>query len=100
MLARCKTVGGDAEAQFSVRDCYDHGHAVQKDFVEAIKWYRKSAAQNYAAAQFNLCLCYVMGRSIARDELTAYQWLSLATAQGINSSKPERFSSLVGKPGD
>jgi TPR repeat protein len=77
VLARSKAVGGDAEAQFIVGDCYDHGHAVQKDFVETIKWYRKSAAQNYAAAQFNLCLCYVMGRKHRQGRVNG---LSMALA--------------------
>ena len=33
-----------------------------KGYVEAVKWYRKAAEQNYAEAQFNLGLCYENGQ--------------------------------------
>jgi len=33
-----------------------------KGYVEAVKWYRKAAEQNYAEAQSNLGLCYEKGQ--------------------------------------
>ena len=48
---------GDAEAQFNLGFCYDDGRGVEKDYGEAVKWYRKAAEQNFAPAQFNLGYC-------------------------------------------
>ena len=35
-----------------------YGQGVQKDYKEAVKWYRKAAEQGYAKAQFNLGFMY------------------------------------------
>src|SRR6202142_3725880 len=55
---------GDAEAQFNLGFCYDDGRCVEKDYGEAVKWYRKAAAQNFAPAQFNLGYCYANGQGV------------------------------------
>ena len=34
--------------------------------VEAVKWFRKAAEQNYAVAQYNLGVCYEQG--VAKNE--------------------------------
>src|ERR1043166_7235845 len=34
LAQKAKAATGDAEAQFIVGDSYDHGHGVEKDFVE------------------------------------------------------------------
>ena len=42
----------------------DHRGGVMGDkgYVEAVKWYRKAAEQNYAEAQFKLGVCYEKGQ--------------------------------------
>ena len=47
------------EAQYNLGVCYAKGQGVAKDEVEAVKWYRKAAEQNYAEAQYDLGYCYV-----------------------------------------
>jgi len=37
---------------------------VAKDEVEAVKWYRKAAEQNYAKAQYDLGFCYYNGEGV------------------------------------
>ncbi|KAB2645301.1 MAG: SEL1-like repeat protein, partial [Verrucomicrobia bacterium] len=45
-LAReAKAKQGDADAQFNLGVCYESGNGVAKDYVEAVKWYRKAAEQ-------------------------------------------------------
>jgi TPR repeat protein len=34
--------------------------------MEAVKWFRKAAEQNFAVAQYNLGVCYEQG--VAKDE--------------------------------
>src|SRR6266496_1681980 len=58
---KAKAEAGDAESQVEFALRYDKGEGVAKDQVEAVKWYRKAAEQNYAKAQFNLGVCYDEG---------------------------------------
>ena len=55
--------------------------------MEAVKWYRKAAEQNYAAAQYNLAICYERGDGVAKDWAEAYKWLLLAARQGDEDAK-------------
>jgi S1-C subfamily serine protease len=55
--------------------------------VEAVKWYRKAAEQNYAPAQFMLGLCYAQGRGVAKDYVESYKWTLLAASQGDKDAK-------------
>ena len=43
-----------------------NGQGVAKDQVEAVKWYRKAAEQNYAKAQYNLGVCYEQAKAWRR----------------------------------
>ena len=52
-----------------------------KDHVEAVKWYRKAAEQNYAEAQYNLGVCYTNGQGVAKDAVEAVKWFRKAAEQ-------------------
>ncbi|MEG1553077.1 MAG: sel1 repeat family protein, partial [Kiritimatiellia bacterium] len=56
---------------------------------EAVKWYRKAAAQGYANAQTNLGICYAKGEGVARDEAEAVKWWRKAAEQGVAEAKKE-----------
>src|ERR1035441_3273195 len=61
---------GDAQCQYELGCAFSFGDfGVVKDYVEAVKWYRKAAAQNLAAAQYNLGVCYYSGEGVAKDEV-------------------------------
>ena len=60
---KAKAEGGDSESQVELGFRYEQGKGVAKDQVEAAKWYRKAAEQNYAEAQNNLGVCYERGRA-------------------------------------
>ena len=53
-----------------------------KNPTEAVKWYRRAAAQGNAAAQNNLGVAYQTGEGVPMDYVEAYKWLNLAAAQG------------------
>jgi len=55
--------------------------------VEAVKWYRKAAEQNFAAAQYNLGICYYRADAGTEDWAEVYKWLSLAAMQGHEGAK-------------
>ena len=76
-----KAEKGDAKAQFTLGNCYYLGQGVTKDYVEAVKWYRKAAEQNNADAQANLGLCYYNGDGVAKDQVEAVKWYHQAAEQ-------------------
>jgi len=55
---KAKAEAGDADSQVELGLRYLDGKDVPKNQVEAVKWYRKAAEQNYAVAQNNLGNCY------------------------------------------
>jgi TPR repeat protein len=55
---------------------------VAKDEVEAVKWFRKAAEQNYATAQYQLGVCYAKGRGVAADMAEAMRWYRKAADGG------------------
>jgi S1-C subfamily serine protease len=55
--------------------------------VEAVRWYRKAAEQNYADAQHNLGFCYANGIGVAKDYVEGYRWSLLASAQGNEAER-------------
>ena len=82
-----KAKQGNARAQLMLGICYYLGKGVAKDFVEAVKWYRKAAEQGDAGAQFLLGDCYVIGEGVAKDFVEAYGWYNLASATHKNAAE-------------
>lgn len=84
---KAKAERGDAESECVVGQCYYQGKGVEKDAVEAVRWLRMAADQNYATAQFNLGVCYEYGTGVEKDDAEASKLYSLAAAQGDQSAK-------------
>ena len=80
---KTKAEKGDAEAQFAVGWDYATGMGVERDDVEAVKWYRKAAEQNYAPAQYNLGHCYANGEGLGKDAEEAVKWYRKAAEQNV-----------------
>ncbi len=81
-LIRAKAEKGDARSQLTFGDTFYIGNlGVTKDYVEAVKWYRKAAAQDYAAAQCSLGICYANGQGVANDYVEAVKWYRKAAEQ-------------------
>ena len=78
---KAKAEAGDAESEVELGLRYDKGKGVAKDQVEAVKWYRKAAEQNYARAQNNLGVCYAEGEGVAKDQVEAVKWFRKAAEQ-------------------
>ncbi len=64
--------------QFQLGRAYDAG----KQFYLAIRWYKKSVAQNYAPAQFHLGVMYKEGVGVVQSDETALKWYQKAAEQG------------------
>ena len=66
---------------------YAEGHGVAKDEAEAVRWFRKAAAQNHPFAQNGLGVMYRDGRGVTQDVAEAVRWFRKAAAQGHELAK-------------
>ena len=73
---------GFAAAQSFLGYCYGTSHGVEKNRVEAAKWYQKAAEQGSAEAQLNLGRCYEDGDGVEKNEFEAVKWYRKAAEQG------------------
>lgn len=48
---------GNAEAQYSLGNCYQFSYGIKNDQAKAAEWYRKAAEQGHAGAQSALDDC-------------------------------------------
>lgn len=75
---------GDAEAQCIVATMYHLGLGLERNVLEAVRWYRKSAIQGYGVASNNLGGIFTIGdRDIAIDRIEADKWYQKARQQGF-----------------
>jgi TPR repeat protein len=55
---------------------------VERDQVEATKWFRKAAEQGLAEAQYELATSLTNGRGATKDPFEAFKWYLEAAKQG------------------
>ena len=82
-----RTDDGYAGAQYYMGLYYERGYSVQKDFAEAIKWYRKAADQDQTDAQFRLGVCYYIGEGVDKSTEEAIKYCRKAAEKGHQMSK-------------
>ena len=79
-----------AEEAFNIgNDYYNGTNGKQKDYSEAVKWYRKAAEQGHASAQCNLGYCYDIGQGVPQDYSEAVKWYRKAAEQGDEDAKEQ-----------
>jgi len=59
----------------------------QRDFTEALRWFRIAASQGHAAARFNVGVIYDNGLGVPRDFVEAARWYHLAADQGYAAAQ-------------
>lgn len=74
---------GNAIAQNHLGVLYKEGQGVAQSDSEAIKWFRKSAENNYEGGQFNLGLMYEEGRGVVQNDTEAAKWYLKAAEKGL-----------------
>jgi TPR repeat protein len=73
LLSSTPVVAGPVEDLAVGAEAYARG-----DFVEAAKWFRKSADQGNATAQDSLGVMHVNGEGVPQDYVRAYAWFNIA----------------------
>ncbi len=67
---------GDAKAQVELGIYYEYGFGVEKNYAEALVWFRKAVALGNTSARFRLGEMYLAGRGVVRDLIQAANWYS------------------------
>lgn len=65
---------GLKEAQCRLGDCYYEGEGVEKNYKQAVYWFRLAAEQGDYTAQYGLGKCYTHGRGVEKDLKQAKYW--------------------------
>ena len=73
---------GDATAMFNLGNCYKNGEGVEKNYEEAVKWYKKAAEKGNATAMCNLGNCYYNGNGVEKNDEEAVKWYKKAAEEG------------------
>ncbi len=73
---------GDNTAQYLLGTLYYHGLGVEKNLVEAMKWFTLAAEKGNAKAQVSLGTMYLTGDGTSKNHKEAFRWLKLAAEQG------------------
>jgi TPR repeat protein len=84
---RANAARGDAKFQNELGLRFAKGQGVPTNVVEAVKWFRKAAAQDYAAAEFNLGVSYALGRGVTKNEAEAVTWFRKAAEQNLDKAQ-------------
>jgi hypothetical protein len=77
---------GDATSQNQLGELYLYGRGVQKDYVEAMKWFLK-ASRSSERANYNLGSIYEKGLGVPQDLGKARSYYQVAQSKGSLSAK-------------
>lgn len=73
---------GSAEAQFELGLLFEYGRDVNQDDARALKWYKKSAAQEFSNAQYRLAVLSDNGWGTPLDKEKAFKLYESAAENG------------------
>ena len=76
--------GDEGEKWSQLGEKYYNGDGVERDYREAVKWYRKAAEQGNIYAQNNLGSCYYYGNGVLQDYEEAVKWYQESARQGMS----------------
>ena len=74
---------GVAGAQAELGERFEAGRGVERDYGEAVTWYRRAAEQGHAHGQSGLGAMYGTGRGVSHDDGEAVRWYRRAAEQGL-----------------
>ncbi|CAB4426627.1 unnamed protein product [Rhizophagus irregularis] len=73
---------GNKISQYNLGRFYQRGNGIGKNEVEAFKWYKKSAKQEYSNSQNKLGYFYEGGIGVEKDLEKAFYWYQKAAENG------------------
>ena len=73
---------GNADAQAEIGVRYAAGRGVERDYGEAVSWYRRAVEQGHARGQVELGFAYERGRGVDQNHDEAVRWYRRSAEQG------------------
>jgi TPR repeat protein len=79
---RARAEAGDAHAQYALGCVYYEADGAARNYREALKWYRKAAAQGHNSGLCDVAFCYRNGHGVRRNYAKAIPLYRQAADQG------------------
>lgn len=79
----------------------ENRHLTPKRNIEAFRWYRRSAEQDWAGGLYHLGLCYLAGEVVKRDEARGLELIRAAADKELNDAMRDLaglYARGVGEP--
>jgi TPR repeat protein len=90
--SRIRAELGDRDAQSHLGFMYSKGVYIEKDSAEAVKWWKRAAAQGNVQTAFNIGVTYEHGNGVPRNDVEAEKWYRISAKGGY----PEAQNNLGG----
>ena len=84
---KAKALQGDVDAQYALGQKFHDGDDVEKNYEEALKWYRMAAEDGYADAQYSLGVMYELAEGVDKDYEEALTWYLKAAVLGQEDAR-------------
>lgn len=78
---------GDAEAQNTLGEMYYYGDEIEKDWEQAVYWFKEAAKQRHPEAMFNLGRCFIGGEGVEADAARGNGFVKQAAALGSKAAQ-------------
>jgi TPR repeat protein len=82
---------GSAAGQYNFAICLDKGKGVDRNLIQAARFFKMSADQGHAKAQHNYGICLENGRGVERNVIRAAKYFKMATDQEANAQDVKVF---------
>ena len=86
-LAKCRECflkfASIAWVQVGLGDIYLHGKGVEKNYAEALQWYRKAAEQDSGMAYYKIACCYEQGLGVEKNPEEARKYFLKAADKKV-----------------
>lgn len=73
---------GHSKAQIHLANYYLEGYYIEKDYSEAMKWYRSASKQGVSEADYNLGVMYKLGKAVEQSPEKAVSHFRMAAEAG------------------
>ena len=77
---------GDPSAQNALGEMYYYGDEIERDYEQAVFWFKEAAKQKHPDGMYNLGMCFVNGEGIERNEATGQSFIRQAAKLGSKAA--------------
>ena len=93
LMIMASEMSRDPNIQYVMGRYYQEGWGVEKNPIEAVKWYERASKKGLAVAKYYLGMCYLNGEGVQKDVASAEKILEEAALDG-NDDAHEKLSQI------